>query len=75
MCCYQFFAAATSSNFVVDFCSYDCGFHVLLYIKGFEQGEILNFDKVNALSITITFLFMYALSITITFLFMYAHPT
>ncbi|XP_025806836.1 probable ATP-dependent RNA helicase ddx56 [Panicum hallii] len=25
--------------------SHDCGFHVLLYIKGFEKGEILNYDK------------------------------
>jgi hypothetical protein len=32
---------------ITEYCSYDCGFHVLLYIKGFDKMDIYNITRVN----------------------------
>ena len=50
---YQFFDYHISSfvpQSLIDYCNYcsfDYGFHVLLYIQGFHEMEIYNFNKVN----------------------------
>jgi hypothetical protein len=52
----QFFAAAaSSSNFlIVFFCSFNSGYHVLLYIKEFDNKEMIcSISKINRLSITL----------------------